>query len=72
MRQAIPQVSVQQTEAFSKQWNYNGVAILLNEIHIKFATDWANIVLANFVRECQIKAEQAMKAAQAPKIITEE
>lgn len=58
----IPQVTKNDAEGFSKQWTHNGLAIVLNDVHIQFATDFANIVLRNFVLQCAAQAEAAAKA----------
>ena len=60
----IPQVTKIDTEGFSKQWTHNGLAIVLNDVHIQFATDFANIVLRNFVLQCAAQADAAIKAQQ--------
>lgn len=64
-------VSLKDTVGFSKVWTYNGVSMIINDTAIQFATDYANLVLANFIRQCQLEAEQQARAAAAPKIITE-
>ena len=58
----IPQVNKDQVVGFAKVWTYKGVAILLNEMHIEFAKDFANVMLRNFVQQV---AQQQMAAAQA-------
>ena len=58
----IPQVNKDQVAGFAKVWTYKGVAILLNEMHIEFAKDFANVMLRNFVQQI---AQQQMAAAQA-------
>lgn len=61
----IPQVDRTQALNFSKKWTHNGIAIPLQDTHIDFATDFANIVLKSFVLECHAKVQAAIKAAQA-------
>ena len=58
----IPQVDRKSVEGFAKIWNHNGVALLLNDAHIDFARDFANVTLRNFVQQV---AQQQMAAAQA-------
>lgn len=49
---------------FSKVWNHKGIAIPLNDVHIDFAVDFANIVLKSFVLQCAAQVEAAIKAQQ--------
>jgi len=55
-------------EGFARVWNHNGVTLILNDAHIDFARDFANVTLRNFVSQV---AQQQMAAAQAaaPKIV---
>ncbi len=61
-------VSLKDTLGFSKVWTSNGVAIVMQDVHLQFATDYANLVLNNFIRQCQLEAEQQARAAAAPKV----
>jgi hypothetical protein len=58
----IPRVAKNDVLGFARKWTYNGVALLLNDAHIKFAEDFANQTLMCFV---QMVAQQQMAAAQA-------
>lgn len=63
-----------ETAKFSHVWNKNGVQIILTPEAIDFATDWANVVLNNFIAMCQMQAQQAAEQAKEsnkPKIIVE-
>lgn len=62
-------VEVKDTKGFAQQWNYKGVALVLDDYVLQFATDWANIVLKSFVQQCQEAA--AAEAAKKKVIITE-
>jgi len=59
---------VQRAEAenFSKVWNKGGITILLSPEAVDFATDFANVVLRNFIQMCQ---EDAKKQVPQPKQI---
>lgn len=61
-------VTYKDTEGFSKVWTYKGIAMILNDTALTFATDYANLVLANFIRQCQIEAEQQARLQAAPKV----
>jgi len=66
----IPQVDTNQVKGFAKVWTHKGVAILLSDLHIEFARDFANVMLRNFVM--QVAQQQAQKvAAEAAKKIME-
>jgi hypothetical protein len=65
----LPQVDTNQVREFGKVWNHKGVAIILNDLHIEFARDFANVVLRNFVQ--QVAMQQMAAKAAAPKIIAE-
>jgi hypothetical protein len=55
----IPKVDKNQVEGFAKVWTYKGVALCLNDAHIEFAKDFANVMLKSFVQ--QVAAAQAAK-----------
>ena len=63
---AIPKlnftVSEAQTKAFANAWDSGGIKIILDNTSIKFACDWANIVLKSFVADM---AAQVAKVAEA-------
>jgi hypothetical protein len=54
----IPKVDKSQVEGFAKVWNYRGIAIVMDDAHIQFAVDFANVMLRSFV--------QQVAAAQKP------
>jgi len=66
---AIPKINKEQTKAFSKVWDSGGIKIILDDTAIKFATDWANIVLRSFIED-QVKKAQAMQKAMQEKNTT--
>lgn len=63
---AIPKlnftVSEAQTKAFSAAWDSGGIKVIMDSTSIRFATDWANIVLKSFVADM---AAQVAKVAEA-------
>jgi hypothetical protein len=65
MPAATFQVTQEQTKDFASVYRINGIYIPLAPEHIQFATDWSNIVLKNFIEQCQQKAA-AVKAPPAP------
>ena len=54
-------INRQEAEKFSQVWTRNGIIIPLNHASIDFATDFANIVLSNFIRVCEQKAIEAKR-----------
>jgi hypothetical protein len=56
-------VKQDQAEAFGKVWHHNGVNIILQDSHYKFATDFANVCLRSFIQMCQQQFVAAQKAA---------
>ena len=67
----LPQVTKQQVAGFASVWDHKGVKIILNDIHIQFAMDFANVVLRNFVQQVAAQQMVAAQAAAAKKIIAE-
>lgn len=70
----MKQFSIQRQEAarFATIWNHKGVAIVIQDVHIDFATDFANVVLRNFIQMCQQQAaNQVPKPVQENTLITE-
>lgn len=57
-------VNKEETQKFSQVWNYNGVYTPVTDVQIQFATDWANIVLRNFIQQCQADVAAATKKAE--------
>lgn len=66
---AIPKlnftVSEAQTKAFSLAWDSGGIKIILDATSIRFATDWANIVLKSFVADMAAKVAKIAEAKLA-------
>lgn len=56
------QVTKEQTAAFAKAWDLNGIKVIIDSTTIQFATDYANIVLKSFVADM---ATQVKKVAEA-------
>jgi len=57
----IPVVKPNEAQSFAKVWNYNGVAIVLDDVHFKFAADFANVVLRSFIQQQMSMAAQNAK-----------
>lgn len=55
-------VTEAQTKAFSNAWDSGGIKVILDATSVRFATDWANIVLKSFVADM---AAQVKKVAEA-------
>lgn len=72
LQEAQFQIAKEETQRFSSQWKFNGLVIPMQDAHIQFATDFANIVLRDFIQYCKqqtlAKIAQA-QAAAAPSII---
>lgn len=64
----IPQVSKADVTKFSKVWTHKGIAIFLDDVHIQFATDFANIMLKNLFAQMAVQAREDAK----PKVILAE
>lgn len=60
-----------EAEAFAKVWNRGGITILLDDNSVQFATDFANVVLRNFIEMCQKQIQQAQEKTQEKKLIVE-
>ena len=58
----IPNVPVADTAAFAKVWTYHGVVIPMQDAHIQFTNDYANLVLKNFI--VQATMANLQRAAQ--------
>jgi hypothetical protein len=63
-------VDRREAEQFAKLWTRNGIVIPLNAFSIDYATDFANVVLSNFIIMCEQKALEAKRAA-ARKMVLE-
>ena len=58
------QVGLEDARGFSRVWNYNGITIIFDDVHLAFARDFANVALTSLLM--RIKAAQTQ-----PKILTE-
>lgn len=58
----MQQYSVTRTEAqnFARVWNKGGISIPMQDVHIDFATAFANVVLRNFITMCQQQVQARM------------
>jgi hypothetical protein len=54
---------------FAKVWTHKGLAIFLDEVHHQYATDFANVMLNNFIQQ---QSAAAAKAAELKKIVVVE
>ena len=63
------QINRNETLKFSRVWSHKGVAIPMKDVHIDFATDWANVVIKNFIAMVQHNAEQERKKEEAKKLV---
>lgn len=67
-------VQVADAKGFSEVWKHSGVFIPMQDVNLQFATDFANVVLNNFIVMCQQNAQavkQKAEADAAPKITLE-
>jgi hypothetical protein len=64
----VAKVTAADAARFAKTWTLNGVAHLMDAVHLQFAADLANAAVLGFIQNYM--AQQA--AAQAPKIISTE
>jgi hypothetical protein len=70
---SLPTISYQEVKNMSAVWSKThngGVLLILDDVHIRFATDVANLVLKNFVAQCaeqvDAKKQAATKGGAAP------
>jgi hypothetical protein len=66
----MPQVGPQEAKNFSSKWTYKGLAVIMDEAHLQFSTDFANCVLRSFIEHCQQQAFMQAKAQE--KLLQEE
>jgi hypothetical protein len=69
MQVGYPQVAKTETEKFSKEWTYNGIAVSLDNTSIQFATDWANLLLRNIFTQMAQQAQAQMKAQESKSLV---
>lgn len=70
----IPQVPLADAANFAKVWTYGGLVVPLQDVHVRFASDYANIVLRNFVMQAAMaRLMQAQKESMPqPKLVVED
>lgn len=70
---SVFQVQRVEAQKFAQVWNKGGISMIIPDVALDFATDFANVVLNNFIAMCQAnaKAEQVANEAAKPKIIME-
>lgn len=65
-------VSREDTARFAKVWTKNGIAFILPDVGLDFATDYANIVIKSFIEQCQRDAAERIRQQQARQIVVTE
>lgn len=62
----MQQYKVNRAEAvkFAQIWNHRGISVPMQDVHVDFATDFANVVLRNFIDMCKQQAAALAKAIQ--------
>lgn len=58
------QVSLEEAHKFAQVWRYKGIVILMDDAHLQFATDFANVALQSLM--ARVRAAQPK-----PKLIVE-
>jgi len=61
----FPQVTKESTRAFSNAWDQKGIKIIIDDVHLQFATDWANICLKGYAELMAKQAYVQLMEAQA-------
>lgn len=65
-------VARKETETFAGVWTSNGMAVILDETTIDFATDFANIVLVSFIELQQAQAAALLELQQKNQLVVTE
>lgn len=61
-------VPLEEAAKFAQVWHdKGGVVIPMQDVHIRFARDFANVVLKNFIEMCAAKTKQKGAAGVAQK-----
>ena len=60
-----PQVNPNDVKGFATAWDCNGIKMILDNTSLRFAVDFANVVLRSYVDDLRAKAALALKAKQA-------
>ena len=66
-----PTVSIEQTRMFARAWDKKGLKMLLDEISVEFARDWANIALKSYVDDMIAIAKTKAAAKVKPNAVPE-
>lgn len=64
----IPQITNEETKRFSSVWNWKGIAVPLDDVHIAFATDYSNVCLRSLF--AQVQEQVATMAARIKELET--
>lgn len=60
-----PQVNPENVKGFARAWDCNGLKMILDNTSLRFAVDFANVVLRSYIDDLRAKAALALKAKQA-------
>jgi hypothetical protein len=63
---SYPQVDPNDVKMFAKAWDCNGIKMILDATSLKFAVDFANVVLRSYVNDLVEKAAKAKAAKGGP------
>ena len=58
----VPAVNLEEAKKFSNVWTLGGLAIPLDHTALKFATDFANVVLKSFFVQAEAKLDAVVEA----------
>lgn len=64
----VPKVTVAQAQQFARTWTCDGVAVILDAVHCRFAADLANAAVLGFVQQYA----RELLEAQKPKVVIAE
>ena len=64
---SIPKVTKEEAKKFSNVWNFKGIAIIVDDVHCEFASNFANVVLKSFVEN--LMRQQAAEAEKAKIVV---
>lgn len=68
---SVFQVQRVEAQKFAQVWNKGGISMIIPDVALDFATDFANVVLNNFIQMCQQQAQAPKPAEPQSKIIME-
>lgn len=63
-RTAVFTVNAKEADKFAQVWTYNGLAVPIGPEYLQFATDFANIVIKNFLLMVQERTRATTKPVQ--------